>query len=87
MDDISFSRHFRPYMFFVSIVYFNLRLEYAQVFHKTSLKICLKYAYLGTFKRPNFTISPTPEGYKLVKGITMKKILKFVPSRLLKLLT
>ena len=47
----------------------------------------LKYAYLRTFKRPNFTIWPTPEGYELVKGITMKEILKFVPSRLLKSLT
>ena len=29
-------------------------------------------------------IWPTPEGSDLVKGIKMKKILKFVPSRLLK---
>ena len=43
----------------------------------------LKYAYLITFKRANFMVWPTSEGYELVKGIKMKKILKFVPSRLL----
>ena len=43
-----------------------------------------KYAYLSTFKTAYFMIWPTPEGSELVKGIEMKKILKFVPSRLLK---
>ena len=42
-----------------------------------------KYAHLRTFKRPNFVIWPTPEGCELIKVITMKKILKFVPSKLL----
>ena len=46
-----------------------------------------KYANLRTFKRANFMIWTTSEGSELVKGITMKKILKFVPSRLLKSLT
>ena len=47
----------------------------------------LKYAYLRTLKRANFMIWPTPDGSELVKGIRMKKILKFVPSRLLISLT
>ena len=34
------------HVFFISMVFFNLRLEYAYVFHKSSLKICLKYAYI-----------------------------------------
>ena len=46
-----------------------------------------KYAYLRIFKRAIFMIWPTPEGSELVKGIKMKKILKFAPSRLLKSLT
>ena len=46
-----------------------------------------KYAYLKTFKRANFMIWPTSTGSELVKGIKLKKILKFVPSRLLKSLT
>ena len=46
-----------------------------------------KYPYLRTFKRPKFMIWPSPEGHELVKGITMEKIVKFVPSRLLKSLT
>ena len=45
--------------------------------------IASKYAYLKTFKRANFMIRPTPEGSELAKGIKMKKILKFVASRLL----
>ena len=69
------------------MVFFNLRLEYAKVFHKSSLEICLKYAYLKTFKRTNFMIRPTSKGSELVKGIKRKKILKCVPSRLLKSLT
>ena len=40
----------------------------------------LKYAHLGTFKRANFMIWPTSEGSELVKGIKMKKIVKFVSS-------
>ena len=43
-----------------------------------------KYAYLRTFKRANLMVWPTSERSELVKGIKMKKILKFVPSRLLK---
>ena len=43
-------------LFFIGIVFFNLRLEYAYVFHKSSLKICLKYAYFKTFKRANFMV-------------------------------
>ena len=39
------------------------------------------------YSKANLMISPTSEGSELVKGITMKKILKFVPSRLLKSLT
>ena len=35
-----FSTYILTYMFF-SIVFFNLRLGYAQVFHKSSLEICL----------------------------------------------
>ena len=46
-----------------------------------------KYAYLRTLKRANFIIWPTLEGSELAKGIKMKKILEFVPSRLLKSLT
>ena len=38
------------HVFFINIVLFNLRLEYASVFHKSSLKICLRYAYLRTLK-------------------------------------
>ena len=75
------------YIFFfisLAIVFFNLRFEYAYVFHKSSLTICLKYAYLGTFKRANFMIRPTPEGSELVKGLKMEKMLKFVSYRLLK---
>ena len=53
-------------------------------FRNPASKICLKYAYLRSLKRENFMIWPTPEGSELVKGIKMKKILKFVPSRLLK---
>ena len=78
---------FEWHVFFISIVFFNARLEYASVFHKSSLKICLKYACLGTFKGANFIIWPTPEDRELVKGIKMKKLLKFVPSRLPKSLT
>ena len=70
--------------FFISIVFSNARLEYASVFHKSSLKICLKYAYPRTFKGANFIIWPTPEDSELVKGIKMKKLLEFAPSRLLK---
>ena len=47
----------------------------------------LKYAFLRTFKRANFMIELTSKGSELVKGIKMKKILKFVPSRLLKSLS
>ena len=36
-------------------------------FHKSSLKICLKYAYLRRFKRANFLIWPTSRGR--VEGI------------------
>ena len=43
-----------------------------------------KYAYLRTIIRANLMIWPTPEGIELVKGIKVKKILTFVPSRLLK---
>ena len=43
-----------------------------------------KYAYLRSLKRANFIIWPMPKGNKLVKGIKIKKILEFVPSRLLK---
>ena len=32
---------FLQYMFFASIVFFNRRLEYVQVFHKSSLNLCL----------------------------------------------
>ena len=45
------------------------------------------YACLKTFKRANFMILPTREGSGLVKGIKMKKTLKFAPSRLVKSLT
>ena len=41
-----------------------------------------KYAYWRTLKIANFMILPTSEGSEFVKGIKMKKILKFVPSRL-----
>ena len=44
------------HVFFISILFFNLRLEYAKVFHKFSIKICLKYAYLRILKRANFMI-------------------------------
>ena len=44
------------HVFFISIVFFNLRLEYALVFHKSSLKICLKYAYIKTFIGQNVMI-------------------------------
>ena len=73
--------------FFYKHSVFNLRLEHALVFHKFSLKICLRYVYLRTLKRANFMIWPTPDGSELVEGIKMKKILKFVPSRLLISLT
>ena len=46
-----------------------------------------KYAYLRTLKRPNLMIRPRFEGCELVRGITIKEILRFVPSRLLKSLT
>ena len=46
-----------------------------------------KYAYLSIFKRANFIVWPTPEGSELAKGLKMKKIMKFVPLRLLKSLT
>ena len=46
-----------------------------------------KYAYLRTLKRADFMILPPSEGSELVKGIKMKKILKFAPSRLLISLT
>ena len=49
--------------------------------------LALKYAYLRTLKRANFMIWPTPDESNLVQGIKMKKILKFVPSRLLISLT
>ena len=42
-------------------------------FHKSSLKICLKYAYLRTFKKATFMIWPTPEGSELLRGIKMEK--------------
>ena len=46
-----------------------------------------KYAYLRTFKIADFMIWSTLEVSELVKGIKMKKIVKFVPSRLLESLT
>ena len=46
-----------------------------------------KYAYLRTLKRANFIIWPTPKGSELVMGIKMKKISKFVASRLQKSVT
>ena len=55
------------------IVFFNLRLECAYVFHKSSLKICLKYAYLRTFKRENFMILPTLWGKELVEVTKVKR--------------
>ena len=50
---------------------------------KFVINLALKYAYLRTLKRANFMIRPTSDGSDLVEGIKMKKILKFVPSRLL----
>ena len=46
-----------------------------------------KYAYLRTLKEENFMIWPTAGRSELVEGIKIKKILKFVPSSLLKSLT
>ena len=42
-----------------------------------------KYAYLRTFKIAKFMILSNSEGSVLLKGIKMKKILKFLPCRLL----
>ena len=70
-------------VFVISTVFFDLRLEYAYVFLKSSLKICLKYADLRTLERENFMISPIPGRSELVEGIKMKGILKFVPFILL----
>ena len=36
---------------FVSRVFFNLKLECAKVFHKSSLKICLEYTYIRSPKK------------------------------------
>ena len=38
-------------------MFLNLRLEYAQVFHKSSLKYALKHAYLRTLKREKFHLT------------------------------
>ena len=46
-----------------------------------------KYAYLRSLKGENFMMWPTPGESELVEGIKIKKILKFVPSRLLISLT
>ena len=46
-----------------------------------------KYTYLRIFKGANFIILHTPKGSVLVKGMKMKKILKFALSILLKSLT
>ena len=62
----------------------NLRLEYASVFHKSSLKICLKYAYLRTLKRGNFHDLTQAWTKGVCKGYEYKEILKFLLSRLLK---
>ena len=67
MDGMSYT------CFFISIVFFNLRLEYPSVFHKSSLKICLKYGYLRTFKRANFMILPTPVTREFIESMKMKK--------------
>ena len=37
------------YVCFISIVFFDLRLEYAYVFYKVSLEIYLNYAYVNIF--------------------------------------
>ena len=43
--------------------------------------MCLKYAYLRTLRIANLMILPALEGSELVKGIKIKKIFEFVPSR------
>ena len=57
----------KVYVFFISIVFFNLRLDYPEVFYKSSLKICLKYAYLRPFKRANNIIWRTSGGDRVVR--------------------
>ena len=62
------------YMFFlISIMFLNLLFEYASVFHKSSLTICIKHAYLRSFKRANFMIWPTSGVRDLAEGIKIKK--------------
>ena len=46
-------------MFFVSIMFSNLKFEYPEVFNKVSLKICSTYAYL--MHRSNCS-APIPRG-------------------------
>ena len=58
-------------------------LSFSQIQPQNMLKICLS----KHIERANFIISPTLGGSELVEGIKMKKILRFVPSRLLKLST
>ena len=66
------------------MVFFNLRLEYALVFHKYSLKISLEYAYLRTFKRTTLNDLIHTWGDGVVRGYQNEEIIKCVPSRLLK---
>ena len=59
-------------------------LKFSQIQPQNMLKICLS----KNIQKSKFNdYIPTPEESVLVKGIKMMKILKFVPSRLLKSLT
>ena len=76
------------YMFFYNHSVFQseaqICLSFSQIQPQIMLKICLSN---NIKKKTNFMIRPVPEGREVVKGIKMKKILKFVLSRLLKSLT
>ena len=66
---------------FISMVLFNLRLEYAVVFHKSSFEICL---FTNIHKRKFQDLT-----HVWGEGVWYEneEILKWAPSRLLKSLT
>ena len=75
------------YMFFYKHSVFQSEAGICLSFSQIQPQNMLKIAYLRKFKRVNFMVWPTLEGSELVMGIKMNKILKFLPSRLLKSLT
>ena len=82
---MQFKECMRVHVFFYKHSVFQSEARICLSFSQ-SLKLCLKYAYLRTFKEDNFMFySRLGEG--VGRGYQNEEILKCVPSRLLKSLT